>query len=192
MVLLLGLFTWYGLSSFVPRIAADPLPAVTAAPVTPAMDPGEDMFGTWKAAGDDAVTQGRYADALNAYDKALEIRPDTADLWVTEGDLYDRIGSFDRAAESYDRALALHPAAAAAIEQKRRVMETHDAMLAEAAEMMESGAPAGAITIYNGMLSAGIQNPVLKKQILSGKMTALLRQGKREEAAAVGREMSWI
>jgi len=54
----------------------------------------------WQAKGDTLVNLKRYEEALNAYDKTIELKPDCAEAWKNKGDILKE--KFGRYQESYD------------------------------------------------------------------------------------------
>jgi tetratricopeptide (TPR) repeat protein len=66
----------------------------------------------WLRRGDALTDEGRYADALASYDRALEMEPDFAEAWDGKGDALMMTGSYDKAVRSYERALSIDPASA--------------------------------------------------------------------------------
>jgi tetratricopeptide (TPR) repeat protein len=53
--------------------------------------------------------QGRREDALKAFDKALQLKPDDAELWVNLGNVLAELERFDDALVSYQNAFKLNP-----------------------------------------------------------------------------------
>jgi tetratricopeptide (TPR) repeat protein len=53
--------------------------------------------------------QGRHAEALKAFDKAVQLRPDDAELWRQLGDTFVQLARFDQALLSYQHVLKLDP-----------------------------------------------------------------------------------
>jgi tetratricopeptide (TPR) repeat protein len=53
--------------------------------------------------------QERYAEALKAFDKAVQLRPDDAELWRQLGDILVQLARFDQALLSYQHVLKLDP-----------------------------------------------------------------------------------
>lgn len=51
----------------------------------------------------------RFADAIEAYSKALEIDPNNVDVRVDMGTCYRSIGKSDKAAEEYRKAISINP-----------------------------------------------------------------------------------
>jgi tetratricopeptide (TPR) repeat protein len=54
--------------------------------------------------------QGLYQEALKAYDRAVQLRPDDAELWASRGTILHRLRRFDEAIADNSRAHALAPA----------------------------------------------------------------------------------
>jgi len=54
----------------------------------------------WQAKGDTLVNLKRYEEALNAYEKTIELKPDCAEAWKSKGDILKK--KFGRYQESYD------------------------------------------------------------------------------------------
>lgn len=53
--------------------------------------------------------QRRYAEALNVFDKAVQFKPDDAELWLNLADVLVQMESFDQALLSYQHVLKLEP-----------------------------------------------------------------------------------
>ena len=51
----------------------------------------------------------RFDDAINAYTKAMEADPNSADAYLNRGIALARTGNFDRAIEDYTKALEINP-----------------------------------------------------------------------------------
>jgi tetratricopeptide (TPR) repeat protein len=52
---------------------------------------------------------GRYEEALQAYDRALELNPDDSIVLNNKGLELDKLGRCEEALQAYDRALELNP-----------------------------------------------------------------------------------
>ena len=52
---------------------------------------------------------GRYDEAVKAFDKALEIKPDYVKALHNKGNVLDHTGNVEAAVETYDRILAIQP-----------------------------------------------------------------------------------
>ena len=65
------------------------------------------MIGALK--GDILRRLERHEEALNSYDRALEIKPDYFQGWTCRGDVLVKLERYDKALKSYDRALEIKP-----------------------------------------------------------------------------------
>ncbi len=72
-----------------------------------AADPGN--FQAWVALGNEYFDSNQFMDAIQAYDKALEIKPDSPDVLTDQGVMFKRLGWFDRAIENFTRANEIDP-----------------------------------------------------------------------------------
>jgi len=52
---------------------------------------------------------GQYQKAIDEYTKAIELKPDDADIYNNRGYAYDRLGQYQRAIEDYNEAIRLNP-----------------------------------------------------------------------------------
>ena len=68
----------------------------------------------WKETGDAHANAGRYLEALEAYNRALELNADSVDIYNSRGFVYLQLGQYQQAIEEYDHAIELYPANAAA------------------------------------------------------------------------------
>jgi len=63
----------------------------------------------WIKLGNMLMDTTRFAEAVEAYQKALEIEPKNVDVRVDLGTCYRNIGKPDRAVEEYNKALQINP-----------------------------------------------------------------------------------
>jgi len=61
----------------------------------------------WINLGNLLMDSARYPEAIDAYEKALELAPENADVRVDMGTCYRRVGRSDRAAEEFRKAIAI-------------------------------------------------------------------------------------
>ena len=54
-------------------------------------------------------TLGRYEDALQDYDRALEIDPNLANGYINRGSAYSHLGQYEKAIADYEKGLELDP-----------------------------------------------------------------------------------
>lgn len=59
--------------------------------------------------GGDFYYKGKYNEALKAYDKAIELKPDYVEAWYNKGVVLDNLGRHDEALKAYDKAIVLKP-----------------------------------------------------------------------------------
>ena len=52
---------------------------------------------------------GRDEEALQAYDKAIELNPDDSDSWHRKSIELDKLGRYEEARQAYDQAIELNP-----------------------------------------------------------------------------------
>lgn len=63
----------------------------------------------WYNKGLKLSAEGKYLEAIECYDRGLEINPEDTDSWFNRGYALDALGHYDEALDSYTRALALNP-----------------------------------------------------------------------------------
>ena len=73
-----------------------------------AADPSN--FLAWVALGNEYFDRNQFMDAIQAYDKALEIQPNSPDVLTDQGVMFKRLGWFDRAIENFTKANDIDPA----------------------------------------------------------------------------------
>jgi tetratricopeptide (TPR) repeat protein len=57
----------------------------------------------------DLFKQSKYNEAIQAYDKAIRLKPDYEDAWFNKGTILDKLGKYDEAIQAYDKAIQLKP-----------------------------------------------------------------------------------
>ena len=101
------------------RASAPPQRPAPVATVTPqkqideiksvvAQDPSN--RGAWVALGNIYFDNNQFVDAIDAYDKALELDPEDANVLTDQGVMFRRLGWFDKAIENFRTATELAPA----------------------------------------------------------------------------------
>ncbi|GAB4344957.1 MAG: hypothetical protein Fur0042_09250 [Cyanophyceae cyanobacterium] len=83
------------------------VPAIAASP--PNTNSAEADAELWYVRGNNLCELGRYDDALIAFEKALEARPDFYAAWANRAYVLDRMGRYREAIAAIDRALRLKP-----------------------------------------------------------------------------------
>lgn len=72
-------------------------------------------FQAWVALGNEYFDSNQFMEAIEAYDKALEIKPDSPDVLTDQGVMFRRLGWFDRAIQNFQKANELDPGHATSI-----------------------------------------------------------------------------
>ena len=67
------------------------------------------MANDYAKQGDNFFREGRYAEAIVSYEKALKIHPEMADTWNNRGVVLTKLQKYEDAIASYDRALQIRP-----------------------------------------------------------------------------------
>jgi tetratricopeptide (TPR) repeat protein len=63
----------------------------------------------WSEIGHQAIDANRWSEALNAYDKAIELNPNDASAYNNRGLAYDNLDKNDLAIANYKKAIELNP-----------------------------------------------------------------------------------
>ncbi len=74
-----------------------------------------DNYQAWVTLGNEYFDSNRFMDAIDAYDKALEIKPDSPDVLTDQGVMFKRLGWFDRAIENFEKAQQIDPGHATSV-----------------------------------------------------------------------------
>jgi cytochrome c-type biogenesis protein CcmH/NrfG len=78
-----------------------------------AADPAN--FQAWVALGNEYFDSNQFMDAIDAYDKALEIRPNSPDVLTDQGVMFKNLGWFDRAIANFSKANEIDPSHATSV-----------------------------------------------------------------------------
>ena len=63
----------------------------------------------WVTKGNGFLGSKKYEDALECFDRAIEIDPDYEGAWNNKGTTLSRMGKYEDAIKCYDRALKINP-----------------------------------------------------------------------------------
>jgi tetratricopeptide (TPR) repeat protein len=66
-------------------------------------------FQAWVTLGNEYFDSNQFMDAIEVYDKALEIQPDSPDILTDQGVMFKRLGWFDRAIGNFNKANEIDP-----------------------------------------------------------------------------------
>ena len=78
-----------------------------------ATDPAN--FQAWVALGNEYFDSNQFMDSIEAYDKALEIQPNSPDVLTDQGVMFKRLGWFDRAIANFTKANEIDPSHATSV-----------------------------------------------------------------------------
>ena len=84
----------------------------------------------------------QYEKSIQAYRKALELKPDNADVWTDMGVMYRKAGRSDEAVKAFDQATAVNP--------KHEVSRLNKGIV----PLHDLQDPAGAIRAWEGLLKS--------------------------------------
>ena len=73
----------------------------------------------WNNKGIALDSQGKYDEAIKAYDEAIRLDPNYADAWNNKGIALDDQGKYDEAIKAYDEAIRLDPKLCRGLVQQR-------------------------------------------------------------------------
>lgn len=114
--------------------------------------------------GMDRVKRMQYEEALETFDKVIEMNPEISEAWNNQGVALFRLGRGEEALESYNRALSLEP-------------QNLDALRNRGVVLMSQGRLEDALESYNAVMKAG--GDALDMEALA---TVLASMGRLEEA----------
>jgi tetratricopeptide (TPR) repeat protein len=80
----------------------------------------------WVDQGNALYDQGKYDEAVQAYDKAIEVNPENADTWYNKGLALERQNKYNEAIQAYDKAIELDPKDADAWSAKGAALNSQD------------------------------------------------------------------
>lgn len=78
-----------------------------------AADPGN--FQAWVSLGNEYFDSNRFMDAIEAYDKALAIQPNSPNVLTDQGVMFKNLGWFDRAIGNFSKANEIDPTHATSV-----------------------------------------------------------------------------
>ncbi len=62
----------------------------------------------WYREGDDLSEHGKYKEALEAYEKAIELKPEYAEAWASKGTVLSWLKRYEEALKAYEKAIELN------------------------------------------------------------------------------------
>ncbi len=161
---------WLGAAAIAALLAAGPIGA------QPETEPSRDGLQARFAEGQAAILENRYADAVSALTRAVELGPDIAEIHASLGFSYFQLGRFLEASPVLERAVALKPGMpnmALLLAATRSEL----GRFAEAAPVLEEEFP-------------GVSDPALKRLAGLQLQRAYSGLGRDREAVGVALELS--
>lgn len=64
---------------------------------------------TYRDMGVEYQSMGNYSEAIMAYDKAIEVNPQNAEVWYNKGTSLDSLGKYEEAVEAYEKSNKIEP-----------------------------------------------------------------------------------
>ncbi len=119
----------------------------------------------WTRKGEALAAQGKYTDALECFDRAVEANPSDGNAWNGRGDVLFRLGRFFESANCYARFLHFHPSNVHAWNNKGACMFN--------------------MAIYNGAIECferALALDAASAQAWYGKACATIKAGRPEES----------
>jgi predicted TPR repeat methyltransferase len=182
-------------------------PGAAAAAYREALRLQPDHAGAWSNLGASLKAQGLLEDAVEAFRRAIALAPDMVDAHYNLGNAYDALERRQEAAEAYERVLALAPEHADAHFRLGRVLSAmgrRDEALAayQRAAALDAKHAAAHCNVGHMLQRKGLFQYAVDaydralrlegkpQEALDGKVRALYRDGRLQEAAAVTRR--WI
>lgn len=77
----------------------------------------------WNNRGTSAIKQGKYAEAVEDFDKAIQLNPNFPEGWINKGTALYYQGKFDEAIQSFDKAIQLNSGDAVAWNNKGSALD---------------------------------------------------------------------
>jgi tetratricopeptide (TPR) repeat protein len=81
--------------------------AVLYVPLSIGYDAQPDSAATWNENGTSLYGQGKYSEALQAFNNALEFDPSYPQTWYNKGNALYSQGKYDEAIQAYDKVVEL-------------------------------------------------------------------------------------
>ena len=83
---------------------------------------------TWYTKELDLYFDHKYVEAIKAFDKAIEIDPQSSTLWDAKGLALDKLNKHDEAIKSYDKAIEINPRHSNAWSNKKSALSSKETL----------------------------------------------------------------
>ncbi|OLP20356.1 hypothetical protein BST81_01075 [Leptolyngbya sp. 'hensonii'] len=97
------------LQALQPLIEPMILPAAEGPPAPGITPVDAEFYLVWLERGDELFQSQRYEDAISAYDKVIQIRPEEYLAWFKRGIVLETLNQYEQALGAYDRVIQLRP-----------------------------------------------------------------------------------
>ena len=136
----------------------------------------ESLSNAWSGKGTALAKLGRYKESIEAFDKAIELYPQTAAfIWLSKGKALNQSGRYEVAVKAYDKVVELSPESAKAL--------TAQAYASKGDALSAWGKYDEAVTAYDKAIEQYPLEP-MSAQTWYKKGTALMALGRQAEADA--------
>jgi tetratricopeptide (TPR) repeat protein len=132
-------------------------------------NPIDDLI--WRYKGETLAKLGNFTEAINCYDKAIEILPDymAETLWVLKGKALSKCSEFDKAVECFNQVLKINPDSEIAEKEKQKTKKLKEKNLNDTEKEKEIEALTmrvnDAYDSHLKLLNMGIQSDILHKTL---------------------------
>ncbi len=84
----------------------------------------EQTANTWYNKGASLAKQSKYSEAIEAFNKSIELNPVNATVWCNKGNVLSNLGKYNESVKAYETALKVDPQNIAAWNEKGHVLNT--------------------------------------------------------------------
>ncbi len=70
---------------------------------------GQETSEEWVDTGVDLGMQGKYDEAIKAYDEVIQINPNLPAAWINKGTAFNNQSKYNEAIKAYDEAIQINP-----------------------------------------------------------------------------------
>ena len=137
----------------------------------------------WNDTASTLFLQGKYDEAIQAFDKAIELKPNYAEAWNLKGIAFCQLGKFDEAIQAFNKAIELKPNYALAW------LEKGGALAAQGMDLSDQSKYDEAIQAFNKAIELE-PNDALAWVMKGVYLKVLHRDAEADAALAKGKELA--